>query len=413
MPFWNITRKDLRILFRDRSALVYIFGMPVMFVVTFGMIFGGGGNQNANPAPVKLLVCNLDRGPQGRKLITTMGQMGLSIEEDTAGEQDTLKRVRSGDRAMGIVIPRDFSATLEKATQTTGDEARGAPVQAHLQVLVDPAQASLAGMAQGALFGAAQRVAGPLYRAAALERVPAVFRNYAAKMMGGGSSEGGAHSTPRSAVALDMAKVDSGEHSGVRSSVGNAMVPGYAVLFAFFLANSVATALIMERQEGTLRRMLCAPIARGQILFGKLLARGILGAMQVALLFVIGSVWLHLTPGSSPLGVALTAVATIFAATGLGLLIATFGKTVEQIAGMTTLALFLMGAISGCMVPRMLLPEAMQKISLITPHAWALTAYQDLMLRNLPLVATLPNILVVFLFGLGFYSLALARFRYE
>ena len=78
-----------------------------------------------------------------------------------------------------------------------------------------------------------------------------------------------------------------------------------------------------------------------------------------------------------------------------------------------TMVLLLMGFLSGTLIPRQLLPDSMQKLSLVTPHAWALNAYQDLILRHKPLLATLPNIGVVLLFGAVFFGLALARFRFE
>jgi ABC-2 type transport system permease protein len=214
--------------------------------------------------------------------------------------------------------------------------------------------------------------------------------------------------------ALDVASANAGSEQE-KPTPGDLMIPGFAVYFVFFLANSVAVTLLNERQEGTLRRMLSAPISPAQVLFGKLLARGLIGLIQTMLLFLIGVFWLKMHVGSSLPGLLLNMLITIFTATGLGLLIATFGKTAEQIQGMTTLALLLMGLLSGCLIPRALMPEPMQKLSLITPHAWALKVYQDLMLRNLPLTNpdTLLNMGVVLLFGLGFFGLALFRFRYE
>jgi ABC-2 type transport system permease protein len=401
MPFWSILRKDLRMVSRDRSALIFIFAMPLMFIVLFGMMFSGNrGRGGGNP--IKVLATNQDKGPHGAELVTAMRQVGLQVEE--VGDEPTMAgKVKSGERPLGVIISPDFSARLEEAVRP----AAGTAPQARLRLLVDPAQSNLAEMTRGAIFGATQRVVGPLYREAALQRVPPEYREYAQQMLGGGA--GAAGGVSHSAVALDVADI-AGAH---RPAVGDLMVPSYAVLFVFFMANGVAVSLITERQEGTLRRMLSAPITPGQILFGKLLARGVLGGLQVLMLFAIGRAILHMSLGSSVLGLALTAIASIFAATGLGLLIASFGKTTEQIAGMTTLALVMMGAISGCMVPRPLLPDILQKISKVTPHAWALDAYNDLLLRNLPLTATFFNIVVVFLFGLGFYGLALARLRYE
>ena len=89
------------------------------------------------------------------------------------------------------------------------------------------------------------------------------------------------------------------------------------------------------------------------------------------------------------------------------------GKTMEQIQGMTTMALVVMGFISGTLIPRAFLSPVLQKMSYITPHAWALTAYQDVMLRHLPLTATLGNLAMVLVFTGIFYAVALARFKFE
>ena len=145
-----------------------------------------------------------------------------------------------------------------------------------------------------------------------------------------------------------------------------------------------------------------------------MLARGFVGLIQTAILFAIGKAVLHLSLTASDLpAVALIALTTIFATTGLGLLIATFGKTMEQIQGMTTMLLLVMGFVSGTLIPRAFLPVSLQRLSYITPHAWALQAYQDVMLRHLPLTATLANLGMVLVFGVVFYLLALSRFKFE
>jgi ABC-2 type transport system permease protein len=196
-------------------------------------------------------------------------------------------------------------------------------------------------------------------------------------------------------------------------SPGDVFLPGFMVYFVFTLANGVASTLLGERQEGTLRRMLNAPISRFEILFGKLIARGVLGVMQTAMLIAIGVEWLHLSVAQAPFGILITALTTIFAACGLGLLMATFGKTMDQIQGMTTMFLLLLGFISGTLIPRAFLPDWMVKLSYVTPHAWALNAYQDLIQRHHTLISTLPNLGVVAIFGVVFFGIALARFRFE
>jgi ABC-2 type transport system permease protein len=300
---------------------------------------------------------------------------------------------------MGIAIPPDYSATLDAAVRSTVDQS-ATPPQAHLLRYVDPAQEQVAAIAQGAVTGAMQRSVGALIRAAALDRIPEAFR---------AEAERSASPAGPPPVIFDTVQTEKS-----RPTAGDLFIPGFAVYFVFTLANGVAATLLYERQEGTLRRMMSAPVTRGQILLGKMLARGLVGLVQTAVLFAIGKAVLHLSFSWSQLpAVTVIALITVFASTGLGLLIATFGKTMEQIQGMTTMALLVMGFVSGTLIPRAFLSPALQKLGYITPHAWALQAYQDVMLRHMPLTATLLNVAVVVLFGAAFYGLALARFKFE
>lgn len=394
MPVWSIARKDIRVLFRDRSAMIFIFGMPLIFTVIFGGIFSNQGKSSGGP--ISVLVVNQDAGPHGAELMAAMKQVGLKPVTAVGGPEGINSSITKGDYALGVIIPSAYSADLEKAVRGIVSSQNDAP-QAHLEFREDPAQAQVAQIARGALAGAVIKAASPLYK----DAIRDVWGLSNGQSFGMGSGQ--------SPVAITSAEVKKRE-----LTPGDLFIPGFAVYFVFFMANGVAATLLLERQEGTLKRMLSAPITRGQILTGKMLARALIGLLQTVLLFGIGKFTLHLSLGVSDLpGMALVALATVFAATGLGLLIATFGKTMEQIQGMTTLVLLMMGLLSGSLVPRQFLPETLQKLSLITPHAWALNAYQDLLLRHLPLASTLVNIGAVILFGIGFYILALARFRFE
>src|SRR3569623_2013424 len=75
---------------------------------------------------------------------------------------------------------------------------------------------------------------------------------------------------------------------------------------------------------------------------------------------------------------------TSFSATGLGLLLATMVRTESQVASYSTFLVIVLAGISGCYMPRDWLPELMKTISLATPHAWALIAYEDLLTRAQP-----------------------------
>jgi ABC-2 type transport system permease protein len=326
-------------------------------------------------------VANTDSGPRGTQTIEAIANAGLKPE--IAPDPETLqKRIDKGDFVVGVVIPPDYSTAFSAAIAN-----HNAPHPA-VKLFVDPSEKRIATMIEGAIAGAGERMIArevlSAYPAAGLAML--------------------------SRPSLDLKVVNKDEKP---ITPGDMFLPGFMVYFVFSLANGVAATLLGERNEGTLKRMLVAPVSRFEILAGKLAARGVLGLIQTAMLVTIGVQWLHLSVGQAPVGILVTALATIFSACGLGLLMATFGKTMEQIQGMTTMFLLLLGFISGTLIPRVLLPEWMVKLSYITPHAWALNAYSDLIQKHNTLVSTLGNIGVVLLFGCAFFGIALTRFRFE
>jgi ABC-type uncharacterized transport system permease subunit len=185
------------------------------------------------------------------------------------------------------------------------------------------------------------------------------------------------------------------------------LVPSYAVTFAFFLVLTVGWMFVGERRQGTLVRLRAAPLTRGQLLLGKFLPA--LGVSLFQGLFLMAGGWLvfGLDWGPAPVWLLAVVAATAFAATGLAMLVASLAKTETQVAVYGTLLVLVLALIGGSMMPRDLMPETVRQISHVTPHAWALDAYQQLLLNkdpNLGIVAESCAALVGY--GAGFLALA-------
>ena len=118
--------------------------------------------------------------------------------------------------------------------------------------------------------------------------------------------------------------------------------------------------------------------------------------------------------GGSLVALCAITVAVIFCATALGLLIASFGGTEKQISSYATIAILGMGLVSGCMMPRIFMPESIKKLSLFTPHAWALDAYYDVLIRDGTTLADIATpCLAVVGFGVVFAAVGALLFRFE
>ena len=196
------------------------------------------------------------------------------------------------------------------------------------------------------------------------------------------------------------------------SIVYQELVPSYTVMFVFFLVNIMARSFIHERELGTLRRLRIAPIAAVSVLIGKTLPFFIISLAQTGLLFLSGRVLFGMSWGTLPFLLLPVIACTSLAATGLGLLVATLARTDSQVSAYGNFVVITMAGISGCFMPRDWLPTLMQKISLATPHSWALIAYDQLLSASVPAVATVAlSCCVLVAFALLFFLLGCLRFR--
>ncbi|MCL5951164.1 MAG: ABC transporter permease [Chloroflexi bacterium] len=134
-------------------------------------------------------------------------------------------------------------------------------------------------------------------------------------------------------------------------------VPGYTIYGIFWIVSLLAGCVLQEKRDGTLRRLLVAPMGRAVMLAGKLLPYFIINLLQIAVMLGASHLLFGLNLGSSPAGLVPVSVAAAATATGLGVLVAALARTEAQIGGLTTLLLLTMAALGGSFIPRFAMPE--------------------------------------------------------
>lgn len=144
---------------------------------------------------------------------------------------------------------------------------------------------------------------------------------------------------------------------------------GMAIFFLFFTVQFGVTSLIEERVDGTMPRLLAAPIPKMSIIAGKGIASFLIGVIATAVLVVATSLFIGADWGA-PLGVALLVVAGVLSAIGIMALIATFARSGEQAANWQAIVAVVLGLMGGTFFPISQGPSLLSQISLLTPHAW-------------------------------------------
>jgi ABC-2 type transport system permease protein len=155
---------------------------------------------------------------------------------------------------------------------------------------------------------------------------------------------------------------------------------GMLVLFMFITTLNGAVNLIQSRQLGVSRRMYSTPTAVPTMLAGEALSRFTIAIIQGVFIFV--GTWLIFgVDWGSPLGSTLTIIAFALVSTAAAMLLGSVVSNEQQAGGLSTTLGLGLAALGGCMFPLAvfeLLSDTVYRVAHVTPHAWALEAFQAL-----------------------------------
>lgn len=423
------TWKDLKILLKDSGGLATLFLMPVMFIFVMTLALGGLFSDGDNPT--EILVVNDDAGAIGAQIVEGLqATEGFAVETEWEGESLTRARaealIADQERSIAVIIPADFSDTIQRSAFDT--PAGETPPKAQIDLVVDPALSSqfvgpikgtLAGLSQQAMMTAVAPQGIDLFLdqidQTADTPLPAEARESLRQQALGSTAGGGGGESVVEIVQMQPAGMEIEQFpNSVQQNV-----PGWTLFGVFFISQTLATSLLEEKKVGTFRRLLVSPMSRAALLLGKLTPFLIVNLIQIVLMFAVGVFIMPLVGapklelGLHPEALILISLAVSLAATGLGLLIAALAKTAEQIGGLGSLLVVTMAALGGVMVPRFVMPDFMQTAGLITPHAWALDAYQDVLVRGYGAARILPEVAALMGFAAVFFGVALWRFKWD
>jgi ABC-2 type transport system permease protein len=381
MKAWAIAMANVRRMVRERSNIFFVFIFPLALILLIGAQFGGGVEP----------VVGLHAADDGR-LATALTDEIESIEGIDVRRFETTEELTSaverGTAIVGVFLPAGMDETAAQGEQVTIESiTRPDGGGTQLQAIV------------GSAVG---RVMAPVTAAQfAMEKADAGFD-----------------------TALQAATDLEGEAPGVTVSttaVGEALFPSslgrfdlgassQLILFTFLTALAGSSALILSRQLGISRRMLSTPTSTSTIILGEGSGRWAVAMVQGLYIILVTFLMFRVDWGD-PIGAA--AILVLFAAVGAGagmLMGATFSND-AQAAGIGVMLSLGLAALGGCMFPIELFSPTMQQVAHLTPHAWALDGFAELVRRDGTIVDILPELGVLLGFAVVLITLATWRLR--
>jgi ABC-2 type transport system permease protein len=408
MNAWYVTKKDLRLLMRDKRTIVVLLALPLAFITILGLSTGQLFSQREKARRVRVAVVNEDQTEMAAKLIDEAEKMQALEVQELPDRKAAKRQLVDGDSDVMVIIGTDYHERVESLD--VGDlffsdrgKLNGKLQNLDIEVEAGPFLANAAEVVQELIFTFALRTFAP---DVLKHRDPALAVKLLVQAKRTASSRDDSDENESEAPA-DLPK-----QPARADWVYQTLVPSYTVMFVFFIINIMARSFIAERDLETLKRLRMAPLSRIGLLIGKTVPFLLVSLIQTLLLFLAGKVLFQMSWGSQPWLLLPIMLATSLVATALGLVVATAVRTDAQVSAYGNFLVLILAGISGCLMPRSWQPELMQQIGLCTPHAWALIAYDQVLNRDEPdLILVWKCLGVVLGFATAFFVVGWGRYR--
>ena len=386
-----LSAKDTKIFFKDKFAVLFAFLFPLIFTLGFSLIIGGSG---VGPSDERMSVTVAEQegsGGMSRQIIDEMSASGAFVVNEL-DYSEAYEAVTAGDLSGFIAFPDGFTDSFRQGAPTAIEVVSSGEEQGDL----------------AALNGVGRSIAS---RAANIQ-----IASRAAVDLGLGTDD--PSSIPRdlaniaelaSASLIEFPEEQVGEVEPF--NVNNFVLPGYLTMFIFFAAAMSAEFIVRERQSQTLERMISNGVRRESVVLGKFLTGAYRGVMQVLVLWGIGIAAFRIEFGASPAAVVIVSLAMVFASSAFGVMLASIVRTVRSASAAGVLSSLVLAPLGGSWWPLFVTPDWMQTLGKFTPHGWANTAFNNLMLFGAEFADVWTSIAALAGFGAAFLLVAFARFR--
>jgi ABC-2 type transport system permease protein len=401
MRMIHLTIKDLTQMMRDWKPLIFLLAMPVAFTIMFGFMFGGFSAAADQRLPVGFL--DVDQGQFG-PFVTSMLEDSGVVRPEAAQSQDTAalsQQVDAGDLAAGVIIPQGYSAALLAGENPS------------IELILDPASDS-----GYTIQKVVQSISTRLSNAVQTAQLSAE----AYQSLGGSAPDQAffdkavndtlqAWENPPvqviSRAGNAQASIGMGDNAFAQSS------PAMMLQFAIAGLISGAEVMVLERKSRSLQRLMTTSIHKASILLGHFLAICLMIVVQFLILTGFADLFLKLDYWSTPVATGLMIlVSTLFIAS-LGLLIGVISKSPEQSTLFALIPMFVLSGLGGAWMPLEVTGKTFQMIGGVTPIAWAMEGFKNILIRGLGTESVILPVVVLLAYTVVLFGLAVWRFSRE
>ncbi len=375
----NIVRKEFRQAFRDarmRSMLI----LPPLIQL---LIFGYAVNLDVDSARIAWM--DQDRSPESRELLSQFQGSGRFLIAAEPRSEAEMQRLLDRGTVDGVIrVLPGFAADIERG-RTTG-----------VQVLLDGTNSNTASIVSGYAGQAIARYSNQVMAERQREKAVALTV----------SSGGPIHS----AVPQITARTRVWFNPDLRSR--NYFVPGVVVnIMTLVTLSLTATAIVREKEIGTMEQLLVTPIRPAELILGKTLPFVLVGLWDMLLVVAVSLLIFHVPFAGSFWLLLFAAFLFLLTSLGAGLFISTVSNTQQQAMLATFLFFQPFFMLSGFSFPIRNMPEVVQWLTFLNPVRYFMEIVRGIFLRGSGIDTLWPELLAMAVFGVTILWASVGRFH--
>ena len=361
---FHVIRKEFLELRQDPRLFSIVIIAPLVQLTMLGYA------ATTDVRNVPMLVVDEDASSESRDLISRFEASGNFVVVDRMSSSDQIDAyLDSGQAWMALQIPAKYGDRVRSGQPTT------------VQVVADGTDANSTNVALG----------------------------YAGNLVSSFARELAASSGRGSPTPLVSADVRVWFNPQLESK--DFMIPGIiALLLLVVTTNLSSMAIVRERELGTLEQLNVTPIARWELIVGKMLPYAFIGLVDVLLVVVVAIFWFEIPLRGSFALLLVMCVVYLMTTLGLGLFVSTISATQQQ-AMMTASFFFLipMVFLSGFVFPIENMPALVRPVTYLIPLRYFLIILRDIFLKGVGLETFWREALALTGWGVGILTLATLR----
>lgn len=398
MRILDLALKDLSQMLRDKRSLLFLIAMPIAFTFFMGFAYRNVGDDGNADNRIPLAVVDPEPDAVLNKSLVARLESSDSIRIESMNEADGMDALHKGDVAGVLIIPAGFSQQV-----SAGNTAQ-------LTLIAD--SVSIQGQS---LYQLLRVPISQLMSAVEISRETVDIVGAANASAEQRAAFDLAWSKWNETSKISLVKVEQAVAAESSDWTGgnpyNQSSPGILVQFAIFGLVTSAQILVQEKKFRTLQRLITTAMKPWEIVAGHMLAMFTITLLQTVVLIVFGQFALKVNYLREPLGVLLMAVTLGLWVSSMGLLIGVIAKEEQQVILYSMIAMFLFSALGGTWFPLEATGGAFAAIGKAMPSAWAMNGLQNILIRGLGLESVWMAGLILSAYGIGFFLLAVWRFR--